>query len=129
FYVISGETPVLISAPHVHAHFRPNLDKRYKTGEPWADVILQSVARETNSFGIYSVNDLEYDPNYDDLSKNEYKAEAAALIRRMKIKYFFDLHGLNDMHQYDFGVFYVQRYGRSHNLAYDFAAAMDERQL
>jgi hypothetical protein len=75
------------------------------------------------------VGALNYDPNYDDLSKNEYKAEIAALIRQMKIKYFFDLHGLSDEHQYDFGVFYGLRFSKSKKLAYAFASAMNSGAL
>jgi hypothetical protein len=129
FFVISGKTPVLISAPHTFAHFRPNLNMSYKSGESWLDVILQSVASSTGSFGIYSGGIMDYDPNYDPLDKNAYKAEIAALIKQMKIKYFFDLHGLNDIHQYDFGVFYGVRFSRSKKVAYEFASSMNRGSL
>lgn len=129
FYVIKGKVPVLFSAPHAHGHLRPTLSMSYKTGEPWSDILVQNLAKRSGAHGIYTSKQLDYDPNYEPLGKNEYKAEVAAIIRQMKIKYFFDLHGLGDQHQYDFGIFFPMRFAKSKKLAYGLAGALDGGEL
>ncbi len=124
--VVEGSLPVLISAPHTHPHLRPNLTGVYKGGEGWLDLITESLCKKSQAFGIYSVGDLEYDPNFSSLGNNEYKAEVASMIKRGKIKYFIDLHGLSDIHQYDFAILYPNRYLKSKNLAYKLASAINK---
>lgn len=125
FIISKGKNKVFISAPHVFSHKRPSMTGVYKYAEPWTDYIARAVADESSSSVIYTVQELNYDPNYHSLDKNEYKAEVAKFIKKEQITHFFDLHGLSDKHQYDFGVFYPLRYSKSKNLAYDFAESIN----
>lgn len=125
FKIIDGQLPILLSAPHTYPHRRPNLSGVYKGREEWLDVIIQSVCSKSAVHGIYVTNDIDYDPNFSPLENNEYKSEVASLIKNKKIKYFIDIHGLNDMHEYDFGLLYANRYLKSKNLAYTLANGLN----
>lgn len=129
FEIITGENPLLFSAPHTYAHKRPSLSSKYKQGEPWTDYIVKNICSESNVNGIVSVKSLEYDPNYYELSKNEYKKSVRDIVKDKKIKYFFDVHGLSDKHQYDFGIYFLNRYGNSRKLAYSLAEALNRGAL
>ena len=73
FEIISGKNPICFSAPHVFAHRRPSLSGLYKQGEPWTDYIVKHVCEESDCWGIMSTNELDYDPNFYKVAKNEYK--------------------------------------------------------
>jgi hypothetical protein len=129
FETIKGKQTVLFSAPHVHNHKRPSLSSKYKQGEPWTEYILKNACSESDSNGIYVVREIGYDPNYHKVTKNEYKKSVRDLIREKKIKYFIDIHGLNNEHQYDFGIYYLNRYSNSKKLAHAVADALNKGSL
>ncbi len=124
--IIEGKQPILLSAPHVFAHRRPSLSGLYKQGEPWTDEIVKQICERTNVYGIFSIKQMDYDPNYYKVNKNVYKKTVKQLIKEGKVKYFFDIHGLSDEHAYDFGVYYLNRYNKSKNLAYDLTKALNK---
>lgn len=124
-----GKQPTLLSAPHVFAHRRPSLAGLYKQGEPWTDYIVQQICQQSNSHGIYAVSETNYDPNYYKIYKNNYKKKVKHLIEKKDIKYFFDIHGLSDEYEYDFGIYYLNRYNKSKNLAYDLAKGLNKGAL
>lgn len=127
--IITGKNPILFSAPHVFPHRRPSLSGLYKQGEPWTDYIVKNICYEANTFGILSTQQMDYDPNYYKLSKNEYKKKIHKLIEDKKIKYFFDIHGLSDEYPYDFGIYYLNRYNKSKDLAYELAKFLNKKGL
>jgi hypothetical protein len=129
FEVLDGKQPILISAPHVYAHKRPNLSLSYKQGEPCTDYIARHIAEESNANAIYSTTELDYDPNYFKILQNDYKHEVNDLIKKKKIKYFFDIHGLSDEYPYDFGIYYLNKYNKSKNLAYGLAQSLNNESL
>jgi hypothetical protein len=129
FEILEGKQPILISAPHVYAHKRPNLSGSYKQGEPWTDYIARNIAEGSNANVIYITKELDYDPNYYKVLKNDYKQKVNELIKGRKIKYFFDLHGLSDEHEYDFGIYYLNKYNKSKNLAYSLASSLNKKSL
>ncbi len=129
FEIIKGKQPILFSAPHVYNHKRPSLSSKYKQSEPWTEYILKNICLESQSYGIYTTRELDYDPNYYKITENEYKKNVRDLIKKKKIKYFFDIHGLSDEHQYDFGIYYVNRYSNSKKLAYALADALNKGSL
>ena len=124
--IIDGKQPILLSAPHVFAHRRPSLSCLYKQGEPWTDYIVKQICERSNSYGIYAVSETNYDPNYYKIHKNNYKKKVKKLIVEKKIKYFFDIHGLSDEYEYDFGIYYLNRYNKSKDLTYDLANALNK---
>lgn len=127
--IINGKKPILFSAPHVFSHRRPSLASLYKQGEPWTDYIVRSICEEVGCYGVFSTAEIDHDPNYYKLERNEYKKEVNSLIKNKKIKYFFDIHGLSDEHPYDFGIYYLNRYNKSKNLGYDLAKSLNKGSL
>ncbi len=125
YKVVTGKTPILLSAPHSFIHKRPSLSSKYKQAEPWTDYIVKNISNDIKSFGIFSLHSLEYDPNYYKLEKNEYKKEVKRIIEENKIKYFFDIHGLSNEYDYDFGIQYLNRYPKSRKLGYDLGKALN----
>ncbi len=111
--VIDGKIPVLLSAPNVFSHKRPRLGGLYKQGEFWTDYLVRNICAISGAYGIVSINELDYDPNYYSVEKNEYKKKIKELVKKKKIKYVIDIHGLSDEHTYDFGIYYVNLYNRS----------------
>ena len=129
FEIITGKQPFLLSAPHVFAHRRPSLSGLYKQGEPWTDEIVKRICEITDSNGIFTTDEVSYDPNYYKESKNEYKKKVKGIVKERKIAYFFDIHGLSDQYEYDFGIYYLNRYNKSKTLAYGFANALNKGPL
>ena len=127
--LIKGKIPILLTAPHVFRHPRPSLKSEWKQGEPWTDVIAETVAKETGAFCISPNQILSYDPNYFREDKNPFKKEIRRLNSKHKFKIVIDIHGLSDKHQYDFGIYYVNRFGRSKELALSLAQQLNQTEL
>lgn len=129
YNVINGKSDTLLTAPHAHSHLRQSLTKSYKSGEPWTDVMVDSLCEATNSWGLVVNADQDIDPNYFEEEKNPFKKEIRKIIEENKIKYVFDFHGLNDVHQYDIAIYYSSRFHKSKKLAYIFAEALNSGEL
>lgn len=117
FTIIKGDLPILISAPHAYPHKRPNLSNSYKAAEGWTDYLCEQISLDTGAWGIFSTDLLDYDPNYHPVDRNVYKQEIAKILSAHNIKYFIDLHGLSEKHEYDIGSYYAQRFSKSRRLA------------
>ena len=128
FKVIEGKVPVLISAPHVFSHRRPNLNASYKPGEVYTGEIIKKVCAETSAFGIYLSDECDYDPNYHKERKNTYKQEMRRIVEKYKIERFIDIHGLRDC-DYDLGLYYTTRFSKSLNFAYEIEDGLNKGKL
>jgi hypothetical protein len=124
-----GKSHLLISAPHVHRHKRPNYSGAYKQPEPWTDVIGESVADQTGAHFITIKEQLDYDPNFHPLERNPYKQKLDEIISSKGIKYIIDLHGLSDEHSFDMGIFYSKRYYKSKQIAYELTRSVNNGML
>lgn len=129
FKTITGIKPVLISAPHVYAHRRPRLNMSYKLGEPFTDHIVEEVCKLSNIFGIMSVNETDFDPNYHKEKRNPYKQEIRKIVKEKNIKYFIDIHGLKDGNNYDLAIYYPTRFWKSRDLAIQLQENLDRGEL
>jgi hypothetical protein len=127
--IIEGKIPVLILAGHAHTHRRPNLMGNYKLAEPWTDYIARNVAKSSGAHAIYLNTEVDYDPNVHSIEENPFKQAVAEFCSNHKVDYIFDLHGLNDKHQFDIGVFYGNRYAKSKQLAFDLADELNGGKL
>ncbi len=126
YEVIQGKKPILLSAPHVFSHKRPSLSSKYRQGECWTDYIVKNTSLESKSHGIVALKKLEYDPNYHIIEKNPYKKTIEEIVLRNQIKCFFDIHGLSNEHQYDFGIYFLKQYTKSKKIAYQLAEALNK---
>jgi len=125
--IVEGKRPIILSAPHVFAHSRLNLERKLKQGEPWTDEIVREISRQTECFGIYTIGDtLDFDPNFTKELDNPYKAQIRKLVKKQKIKYLIDIHGLSDSHQYDFGIYFKSKFIKSRNLAFKVAEEVNK---
>jgi len=127
--VIKGKIPVLLLAGHAHTHRRPNLMQSYKLAEPWTDYLAQNVASSTGAHALILETEVDYDPNLHKLEKNPFKQAIVELFKNNEIKYVFDLHGLNDKHQFDIGAFYLSHYYKSKQLCYGIADELNNGKL
>ena len=127
--VIEGSVPILLSAPHVHAHRRPSLALKYKGAEEFTDRIVQEICATTGAWGIIQSKETPFDPNYHKIQDNPYKEYVAELIKLGKITKFLDIHGLNLSNEYDLGIYYPSKYFKSINLSKDISKAVDKGKL
>jgi hypothetical protein len=117
FRTIVGKREILFSAPHVYAHKRPTLSMAYKYGEPLTDVMVEELCNYTDGFGIVLINESDYDYNYHKEKKNPYKQEIRDIVKKEKIKYFLDIHGLKDGNMYDIAIYHPSKFTNSLKLA------------
>ena len=117
FKTIEGKKNILLSAPHVYAHRRPRLSMGYKLGEPLTDTIVEDVCRNINSWGIVLRDESDFDANYHKEDDNPYKQEVKLIVKKQKIKYFLDIHGLKDGQMYDIAIYYPTQFRKSIELA------------
>lgn len=129
YKVIKGTLPILISAPHVFSHRRPSLMLSYKIGEDSTDDIVQNICFNTGAWGIYQKEETTYDPNYHRLEENPYKQEVKKIIEENKIKFFIDIHGLSEEHEYDLAIYYPSKFSNSIKLANDVYKSIDKKNL
>jgi len=129
YQIIKGNAPFLISAPHVYLHKKPTLVGIYKQGEPFTDVICQQICKDTNSMGIFLTKEIEYDPNFFKVKENPYKEEVRKIVKNSKKQLFLDIHGLNDKYQYDIGIYYLSRFGKSKRIARELREALSKGEL
>lgn len=129
FNTISGNSPYLISAPHVHIHKRPNLTGTYRTEEVLTDRICIDICKEVGASGIYLTGDVDYDPNFHKFTANEYKQKVRDIVRGEKKEIFLDIHGLSEDHQYDIGIYYLSHFGKSKSMAKELRRFLDSGEL
>lgn len=129
FRVIKGTVPVLLSAPHALPHRRPSLTLSYKWGEQYTDTIVMEVCANTGCWGIVQTDETSFDANYHKLENNPYKEEITEVVKSNKIVKFIDIHGLNDIHRYDLGVYYQSKFFNSINLANAVVKAVNKGKL
>lgn len=127
--MIKGSNKILLSAPHVHIHRRPNLFNKYKLSEVKTDDIVIGICNESDSFGIYTTQKMEYDPNFHKIEDNSYKREVENIIKGNKIEKFIDIHGLKDTFNIDIAIYYKTRFRKSVKLAQDLAKYIDDNEL
>lgn len=93
FRQISGEVPVLISAPHACAHLRDGVEKM---GEEYTAAIACMVAKNTGCSAIYTVCKSSEDPNWQ--KTGEYKTAIQKIVRSKGIRFLIDIHGMTNRH-------------------------------
>ncbi|HQG57630.1 MAG TPA: hypothetical protein PLX79_01505 [Candidatus Dojkabacteria bacterium] len=127
--IIDGTAPVLFSAPHNFRHFRPNLDNKIKMLEENTTKLVEDLCSKTSAWGIFSIDDLDYDPNYDSEKNNPYKSEIRQLYNAVKFSYLIDIHGILDNDRYDLNILYKRGFPRSAQLAYDVKKSIERQNL
>lgn len=102
YKIISGNIPVMLSAPHAVNHFRNGQKK-------WADLFTGGIAvylqQITGCHLIYNACFSENDPNFDAFDNNEYQMMLKNYLQQMKqtdnpIYVLFDLHGSSAQREY-----------------------------
>ena len=86
YRVISGNTPVLLSAPHAVNQFRYD---DVRDAEKYTGALTRFISRATNSFAIFQMF-THQDPNIDEESM--YKNGIINLIESYNIKLLIDIH-------------------------------------
>lgn len=94
--IIEGTNNILISAPHGVPQIRLGRSKTHEIGALSAGLYLHSL---TNCFFIAKTKCNNDDVNFDEKSK--YKNSIRKLIKKHKIKYILDFHGLNSSRECD----------------------------
>lgn len=129
FEIIEGKKPVLLSAPHAFLHKRPKLSMAYRQGEEFTDQVVREICALTGAWGIILREDIEYDPNYHTIDRNEYKQRVKVLCKDNKILQFIDIHGMADGSDFDLGIYYPTRFQKSKLFADTIREGMSKRKL
>jgi hypothetical protein len=128
FNTIDGKIKYLFSAPHPYPHRRPSLARKYKEREEYTDDIVKAICKKTKAFGIYTKDQVDYDPNYH-RKNNPYKKEVEKIVNENKIEQFVDIHGLSDEHMIDIAIYYKSRFSNSIKLAKKVMKSLNQGQL
>lgn len=86
YRVLSGNFPVLLSAPHSVNQIRGD---DVRDAEKYTGAIVRYLSRATNSYGIFELF-THADPNYD--TNHDYKNAIINLIETYNIKLLLDIH-------------------------------------
>ncbi len=89
FEIIEGNIPVMLSAPHGVSQVRLG---DYKNAEPGSLGLALEIQALTDAHLIAKTQNCNDDANFDDVCP--YKEELKRYIKKNKIKYLIDLHGL-----------------------------------
>ena len=128
FETVQGKYPILFSAPHAFPHKRPSLVNKYKGEEEYTDIIVKDVCKKSKGFGIYLIDQVQYDPNYH-RNENIYKREVKKIVEENKIKTFIDIHGLNEDYMIDVAIYYKTRFHKSIRLAIEISRILNKGKL
>ena len=93
FKIVKGKNPILLSAPHVYPHIRPNFEDTPKKNELYTKEIVQTIAMKLDVSAIYTTSKQHSDPNW--YIESPYRKGIFDLIEENDIKIFIDIHGLN----------------------------------
>ncbi|MEG2510945.1 MAG: tRNA preQ1(34) S-adenosylmethionine ribosyltransferase-isomerase QueA, partial [Bacilli bacterium] len=93
--ILNGSNNILLSAPHAYKHIRNN---KIKGNEFNTSFIVKILNKMTGTSIIYIKKSIEYDPNYQ--NDNLYRDLILKYIKEHNIKYFIDIHGMNDYNEY-----------------------------
>ena len=124
FEIVDGKVKILISAPHVFPHRRPDSEV-LKKSEEYTDYIARNICSEANCLGIVDNGLQKEDPNYYLEIRNDFKSKIRQIVKQEKIKYVLDIHGLKDNRPYDFAIYCKKSYKKSKELAYLVADALN----
>lgn len=102
YTVISGEIPILLSAPHAVNQGR---DGKIKKADIHTGGITEYLCKKCNCYGIIrNYNELD-DPNYDNFGVGlAYKEQILKIVKEKNIKLVLDIHGCNSQHNFDFDI-------------------------
>lgn len=100
FSIYKGSKRIMLSAPHAHFHQRKGFPK---TREYHTDDILKVLYTLTDCNIIFTTKDA---PDYNFIKDNEYKMALKDYIKKNKIKFLIDIHGLeyDDERDFEIGV-------------------------
>lgn len=93
---LNGNNKVIISAPHGVTQFRQNKIKVREVGSLSTALFLH---KATNSYFIAKTRNNNDDANFDERSL--YKTDLLKIIRKNKLKYVLDFHGLGEKRDID----------------------------
>lgn len=93
---LNGNNKVIISAPHGVTQFRQNKIKVREVGSLSTALFLH---KATNSYFIAKTRNNNDDANFDERSL--YKTDLLKIIRKNKLKYVLDFHGLSEKRDID----------------------------
>jgi len=127
--IIKGKLQILLSAPHAYSHKRPSLSGSYRAGEVCTDIIVESICKDINCFGIMQSGEVNYDPNFHRERNNPYKQKVKEIVRSVRFKHYIDIHGLKDGSGYDIGIYYPTRFYRSMAFAQSIAEGLHKGEL
>lgn len=123
-----GKIPVLLSAPHSKPHKRPNLESIIKQEEKFTDDIVNEIGKHTDCSTIYTTDLAELDPSYYKINAgNVYKKLIEEMHSDCSFESFIDIHGLNPINNYDFGIYYKNRYLNSGKLAQQISFHLNQK--
>ena len=91
FEIVSGELPVIISAPHAVTCIR---NGKVKPSEDYIGAIALAVAERSGCHAIAATRTGEGDPNWDALEESPYKQALCDHVRENGIRFAIDLHGM-----------------------------------
>lgn len=89
FEIVEGKVKVVLSAPHAFIHIR---DGEVRPSETNTDTLVRDICEKEKCWGIYKTYSSDNDANHDEVSL--YKKELIKDVKRSKIKFLIDLHGM-----------------------------------
>lgn len=129
FEKLDGSGNLLITAPHLNPHRRPNLSGALKQGEDHTDYIVRSVCDQTDNVGLIAKDVSEYDPNYHPKTNNPFKDEVRSISKDRQLSGLIDIHGLSDAYKFDMAIFYERGFRNSRDLAYKIAQGFNKDKM
>lgn len=100
--IITGNIPILLSAPHSVKHVRNGY---FKACDGLVGGITEYLAHHYQTFGITRVHNMLDDPNYYNIGVSFlYKKNIMDLIKEYNIKYLLDIHGCDDHHDFSIDI-------------------------
>ena len=91
FEIVSGELPVIVSAPHAVTCMRKG---SIKPSEDFIGAIALAVAERVDCHAIVATRTAGGDPNWDALAESPYKQALCEHMRANGIRLVVDLHGM-----------------------------------
>lgn len=100
--IINGNIPVLFSAPHAVKQVRNGIFKR---SDGLTGGIVEYLSLNKNIYGITRIHNMLDDPNFYSYGISaEYKRKIVEIIKSNDIKFFFDIHGCSNKHNFSIDI-------------------------
>jgi hypothetical protein len=115
--LITGTSQILLVAPNNSPHKVANLTGVISPAQPETGNLINSIASNSDASAIVVSEELDFDPNWNELDTNDVKKQIAQIYNTNNTKYLVEFHQLDQSPRVDICIYYPRGFHKSGRFA------------